>query len=126
MVPGGYWGGRIDSELTMNSQCTHWVNALSPPVIANIPRRDTMPYSRGLCLHSGTLGAQVHNIRNIQRALVDHGYCMDGLVRAGLDREGSGVLSGVRDGHTPSPGVGGQFLYRELASKDVWETNCKR
>jgi hypothetical protein len=32
MVPGGYWGGRIDSELTMNSQCTHWVNAPLPPV----------------------------------------------------------------------------------------------
>jgi hypothetical protein len=35
MVPSGYWGGRIDSELTMNSQCTHWVSALSPPVILN-------------------------------------------------------------------------------------------
>jgi hypothetical protein len=36
MVPGGYWGGRIDSELTMNSQCTHWVNAPSPPVEVNL------------------------------------------------------------------------------------------
>jgi hypothetical protein len=35
MVPGGYWGGRIDSELTMNSQCTHWVNAPSPPVLTD-------------------------------------------------------------------------------------------
>ena len=25
-------GGQIASELTMNSPCTHWVNAPSPPV----------------------------------------------------------------------------------------------
>jgi hypothetical protein len=35
MVPSGYWGGQIGSELTMNSQCTHWVNALSSPVAAS-------------------------------------------------------------------------------------------
>ena len=34
-VPSGYWGGRIDSELTMNSQCTCWVNTPSPPVTVN-------------------------------------------------------------------------------------------
>ena len=28
-------GGQIASELTMNSPCTHWVNAPSPPVLVD-------------------------------------------------------------------------------------------
>jgi hypothetical protein len=51
MVPGGYWGGRIDSELTMNSQCTHWVNAPSPPVstvVLNPKELERFPGSGGV------------------------------------------------------------------------------
>ena len=32
-------GGQIASELAMNSPCTHWVNALLPPVSGQRARR---------------------------------------------------------------------------------------
>ena len=32
-------GGQIASELTMNSPCTHWVNAPSPPVSGTLGGR---------------------------------------------------------------------------------------
>ena len=68
----------------------------------------------------------MHNVGNIQRALVDDGYGTNGLVRAGLDRERGSVLSGVRGGAAPLPGVSGRGLYRELPFGDVRDTDCKK
>ena len=82
--------------------------------MAEVPRRDTAPSSRGLDLHSGALGAQVHDVRNFQHTMVDDGHCANGLVWASLDREGGGVPSVIGDGHGPPPGLAGRGLYREL------------
>lgn len=94
--------------------------------VANVPRRDALPGSRRLHLHSGALRAEVHRVRDIQRALVGHGHCPISLVWGGLDRECGGVLSGIRGGFAPGPGVGSRGLHLELGFRDNRDTDCKR
>ena len=94
--------------------------------VAKVPRRNTAPGPLRLHLHSGTLGARVHDVWNIQYALVGHGHRTDGCTRAGLDREGGNILSVVLGRLAPRPGVGARGLHRELAFGDQRETDCKR
>ena len=49
----------------------------------------------------------MHDVRDIQRALVDNGHGTNGLVGTSLDGECGGVLSGVRGGAAPLPGLAG-------------------
>ena len=44
-------GGQIVSELTMNSSCTHWVNAPSPPVIVDTPEAAAIACVAGKTSH---------------------------------------------------------------------------
>ena len=107
----------------------HWVSNFgveSGDGVAKVPRRNTAPGPLRLHLHSRTLGAHVHDVRNIQYALVRHGHRTDRRTRAGLDREGGNILSVVLGRLAPRPRVGARGLHRELAFGDQRETDYKK
>ena len=94
--------------------------------VAKVPGRDTMPGPCRRHPHSGAPGAHVHDVRNLQCALVDHRYRADRRIRGGPDREGGGVLSGELGGLSPCPCVAARGLHREPAFSDQWDADWKR
>ena len=94
--------------------------------VTKVPGGDTAPGPLRLHFHSDTLGTQVHGVRNAQHTLIDRRCRTDRRVRTGSDSECGGVIDIVLRRLSPGPGVSARDSWRELASSDQRDADCKR